>query len=426
MPFALFAFLSALYVATMGHALSFDVYAANLMSWNLGIHGSPFVELADFPKLNEWPTRDVWIVKDADGQDVIGRSSGVIAVAVPAYWVAGLLGFDEMSTRPGAISAALMTAASVTLLFTLLRSRIGGREALLAAGIFGLTTPVWSVAADGMWPHTVTVFGIIGMAWAADRERWWLVGLFGGVALWGRLHAAVICAVVGLLLAWWRRDPRLALRVATMSGGLLVLASVWTYWVYGTWNPTAAYRVGSFTDNARQSPLDLVNQLGLWISPGRGMLLWTPLLLVLAAALVRGWRELPDWSRALVIGGAVYTLAQLTLNRYTGGGSFFGYRIGLEMLACLAPALALTAHRMGAIARRWFAPVAIVQFAVFAAGAISNPAMFPDADDRWTRNEFIWWVGQEPVLVTLVVAMAGALGGVVWRMWTDPDLQRVR
>jgi len=417
-----FLVLTAIYLATRGSELSFDVYSANLASWHLGTTGSPFVDLTQFPKLNEWPTRDIWIVPGADGRDVIGRSSGVIAAAVPAYWIAGLLGFSSMSTAPAAISAAVMTAASGTLLYAVLRRRMVEREALLATALFGLTTPVWSVAADGMWPHTVTIFGIMGMAWAADRERWWLVGLFGGATLWGRLHAAVICAVVGLLLAWWRRDPRIAVRIGLASAVLLALSCLWSHWLYGTWDPTAAYRVGDFAQKAERNPVDLVNQLGLWVSPGRGMLLWTPLLAVLAAALVRGWRDLPDWSRALVVGGLVYTVAQLVLNRYTGGGSFFGYRIGLELLACLTPALALTAHRMGPVARRLFAPAAVVQLAVFTAGAVSSPALFPDADDRWTRNEYLWWFGQQPLFVGLVSGGALLLGLLVWRMWLDPQL----
>ncbi|MBM7515399.1 hypothetical protein [Nocardioides nitrophenolicus] len=421
---ALFAALVVVYVATMGRALSFDVFAANLASWHIAETGSPFVDLTDFPKLNNWPTREIWIVEAADGRDVIGRSSGVIAAAVPAYRLAGLLGFHDMDTVPASVTAAVLTAAAVTLLYVVLRRRLAQREALLAALLFGLTTPVWSVAADGMWPHTVTVFGIMGMAWAADRERWWLVGVFGGITLWGRLHAAVICAVVGLLLAWWRRSPAIAAKVAMTSGALLALTCLWSHWMYGTWSPTAAYRIGDFTANVEQSPVDVVNQLGLWISPGRGMLWWTPLLLVLGFALVRGWRDLPDWSRALVVGGAGYTLAQLMLNRYTGGGSFFGYRIGLEMLACLTPALALSAHRMGRVARRLFAPVAVLQLAVFAAGAVSSPALFPDADDRWTRNEYLWWLGERPLFVGLVSGGAAVIGIVVWRMWTDPDLKR--
>lgn len=416
------ALLAVIYLLTMGRALSFDVYAANLASWNIAETGSPFVRLTDFPKFNDWPTREIWIVEAADGREVIGRSSGVIAAAVPAYWIAGLFGFHGMSTAPASVSAALLTAVAVALLHDTLRRRLAEREALLAAALFGLTTPVWSVAADGMWPHTVTIFGIAGMAWAAERERWWLVGLFGGVTLWGRLHAAVICAVVGLLVGFWRRRPGIAARVGVGSGVLLALTCLWSRWMYGTWSPTAAYRVGDFTDNVTHHPFDLVNQLGLWVSPGRGMLWWTPLLLVLGCALVRAWRELPDWSRALVAGGVVYTVAQLMLNRYTGGGSFFGYRIGLELLACLTPALALSAHRMGAVARRAFAPVAILQLAVFTAGAVSNAALFPDTDDRWTRNEYLWWWTQQPSYVALVSGSAVLIGLIVWRMWRDPAL----
>lgn len=424
-PCLFFALLAFVYVVTIAHGLSLDVSTANLVSWSIGVHGSPFADLSQVTSLADNPSRDIWVVDGAGGREVVGRAPGVIAVAVPAYWVAGLLGWGAMSTVPGGVTAALVTALAVTLLFVTLRSRMGSREALLAAGLFGLASPVWSVAADGMWPHTVTILGIVGMAWAADRERWWLVGLFGGVALWGRLHAAVICAVVGLLVAWWRREPRIMVQVGGVSVALLALMTAWTRWLYGSWNPASAYRVGDFADHARQSPFDLVNQLGLWVSPGRGMLVWTPLLLLLGGALVRGWRDLPDWSRALVAGGAVYTVAQLTLNVFKGGEGFFGYRIGLEMLACLAPALALTAHRMGPIARRCFAPVAVAQFAVFVYGAIADPRSAPRIDSRWTSNELVSRIGDQPVFTATVLAGGIAIGGVVARMWSDPDLVRL-
>ncbi len=66
-----------------------------------------------------------------------------------------------------------------------------------------------------MWTHPVTLLGIGGMAWAASRDRWWLVGLFGGVALWGRLHTALIVAILGLAVAVARRRPRIALQAGS-------------------------------------------------------------------------------------------------------------------------------------------------------------------------------------------------------------------
>jgi alpha-1,2-mannosyltransferase len=115
-----------------------------------------------------------------------------------------------------------------------------------------------------------------------------------------------------------------------------------------------------------------------------------------------------------------YTVVQLVLNRYTGGGSFFGYRIGLEMLAGLTPALALSAYRMGAVARRFFGPVALLQLMVFTVGAFSDAAAFPDRDDRWTHNEFLPYVAQVPAAASALMVLALIVGILVWRLYGDP------
>ena len=158
-------------------------------------------------------------------------------------------------------------------------------------------------AANGIWPHTLTILGITGMAWASSTRRWWLVGVFGGIALLGRLHVAVIVAILGLLVAWARRDPRIVLRVGVGSAAFVVVLCAWNYWVYGTWSPSAAYETSMFAEYARNKGFELApNQLGTWFAPDRGLFVWTPVLVVLAPALVRSWRNLPDWSRALVWG----------------------------------------------------------------------------------------------------------------------------
>ncbi len=117
--------------------------------------------------------------------------------------------------------------------------------------------------------------------------------------------------------------------------------------MYGTWDPTAAYDAGAFADYAAAHPISLVNQLGFWVAPDRGIFVWTPATLLLLPALVRSWRRLPDWSTSLVWGGLAYTVMQGVLNRFWGGDVFYGYRLGLEMLACAAPALALSAGAHG-------------------------------------------------------------------------------
>ena len=172
--------------------------------------------------------------------------------------------------------------------------------------------------------------------------------MFGGIAVLGRLHVVVIVAVLGLFVGWARRDPRIVLRVGVGSAAFVVVLCAWNHWVYGTWSPTAAYETSMFAEYARNKGLELApNQLGTWFAPDRGLFVWTPVLLVLAPALVRNWKNLPDWSRALVFGGLAYSVLQCFLDDYDGGFGFYGYRLGLEMLACLTPAVALSAPHCG-------------------------------------------------------------------------------
>jgi len=402
--------------------VSLDAWSANLASWRIATAGTATLEDIDVPELENHAQEHTWVVEDEDGNRTVGRAPGVIAAALPAYWIAQP---DEMDLAPAAFTAALLSAIAVLLFYLTLAHRMARREAVLAALVFGLATPVWSISANAVWPHTLTVLGITGMAWAASRERWWLVGVFGGVALWGRLHAAIIVAVLGLAVALVRRSPRIAMRAALSSGGLLLLSCLWNQWMYDSWSPAAAYETSRFVDYAGSNRLSITNQLGLWVSPDRGILVWTPLLVLLAPALVRSWRTLPDWSRWLLLGGLAYTLVQTTLNRFSGGDTFYGYRIGLEFLAAAAPAVALSARRMSRTARLLFGPVVAAQCCMILTGAV-NEAYFVGADRVWVDNAFLVAMRSNPTVMPLILVACVLAGFLGQRIWQDPGLRTSR
>jgi alpha-1,2-mannosyltransferase len=366
----------------------------------------------------------VWIQHLRDGHTVIARTPGVIAVALPAYW---LLHPAAMTLMPGNITAALLAAAAVAMMFLAVVRRLTLAQATLAALIFGFATPMWSIAANGLWPQTVTTFGFAGMAWACESKRWWLVGLFGGIALWARLPVALIVAIVGLYLGRRREDRTIVLQIGAVSGLFLALMCAWSRWMFATWNPMASYDQATLKNHAGSNVFSLVNQLGGWVSPDRGIFVWTPVVLLLLPALVRSWRDLPDWSRALVVAGLAYTVFRGNLGSFAGGDVFYGYRYGLTFLACATPALAFSAPSMGVLARRLFGPVVALQLLAFAMGA-----MF---DNLWLNTSLVWranvfiqslrFVGGWGWALPVLFVVLGIAGGRLWGLWPagqEPDI----
>jgi alpha-1,2-mannosyltransferase len=399
-----------------------DIYSAGLGSWRIAATGSPWMEGVATEDIGIARAHDAFVGPAANGHDVVHRSPGVVAAGVPAHWLAGTgPAPEDFTLTPGALTAALLVALCAGLFYLTVSTRLGQAASLLATAAFTFATPMWSVAANGLWTHTVTTLGITGMAWASVTRRWWLVGIFGGIGLWGRLHVALIVAVVGVGVALSRRRPGIAVAVGATSGAMLCLACAWSYWIYGTWRPSGGYSAEGYVDAVASGGLsrltaNLGNELALWVSLDRGILVWTPVLLLLLPALVRGWSDLPDWSRWLLLGGIAYTLVQGQLNAFHGGDGFYGYRHGLEFLAAAAPAFVLSAQRAGSVARALLGPVLAVQVAAITVGAVSE-GFYVRREDAWSQNGFWLALTHVPeVWVWLAIMLTvGMLGSMVWR-----------
>ncbi len=413
---ALAVTLLAVYLATCSATPSVDASSASLQGWRIATTGSPWLDDVD---LDDLPVRytdpPFWTGENETGHVVVYRSPGVTAVSTLAY-----LGRSSdpttFSIRPASLLAAGLAWLAVLLVYSALRRHLSRRVALGVSAVLALGTPVWSVAADAMWPHTLTTLGIAGMAFAASRDRWLLAGLMGGIGLTGRLHLSLVVATLGLGAGVLRRRTRITVLVAAGSLPFLFLSAAWSRWLYGQWDPAGGYpQVDAYASRATsQSPLDLVlNHVGLWVSADRGFLTWTPVVVVLLPALARSWRYQPDWARVLLVGGLLYTAVQGLMNHFAGGTAFYGYRLTLELLLCLTPALAFALPHT----RRWARAVAPV-VAGLQVGAIALGATFNSVglalDVAWTRNAFAVALVEVPVLA-VAWSLCGVLGLLVAR-----------
>jgi alpha-1,2-mannosyltransferase len=243
---------------------------------------------------------------------------------------------------PAAITAAVVAAISVGLLALAFQHLTDTRTALIAAYFAGLGTGVWSVAADSLWQHGPAMLWIVaGVLLSVEHQAW--SGLAFGAAVLTRPHTALVAAGNGLYQTWKGRSLKPALKIGI--GASLGLAALigFNAAVFGGASVSGGY-TSSFAERAASFNLLTWgrNIILALVDPARGLLVYSPFLLLLLPGLPAAWRKAPAWVKGSALGGLAYILLQLKANRFSGGDTFWGYRYPLEMLAATAPLLLLS------------------------------------------------------------------------------------
>lgn len=420
----LLAVFGVLATTTEQEAVNTDAYAASAGAWRIATAGTPWFDGLNVERIDGTHQNTTggnkdgqWLTASANGHVTAQRMAGPILVAVPFYWVLAEGGDEsDFTLLPGGLAASALSALAVLLVFLAVRRYVPTAVAMAGSLAFAFATPTWSLSANGLWTHPLTQFGIAGAAYAASRNKWGLAGVFLAAGMLGRPHVALIAAALGLGVAWSRRDWRVAAGVGLPTFASLGLLAVWNRAVHGRWSIGGAY--GDVVDRATRGVEkalgeDLLdNYLGFLLSADRGFLVWTPVVVLFIPALIRARGMLPDWSLWMVAGGLLYTFFQVRLNHFAGGAGFHGYRHGLELLTCLAPALILAAPRLGRAGRLAVPVVIAAQFAAFTLGATLE-AYFVDLDDVWTDNSFWLALRYNPEIVGSWLAVCIAAGILV-------------
>lgn len=188
--------------------------------------------------------------------------------------------------------AAIAAAALFALVYLTRRSL---RWAAAIAVLFIFASIAWPYAKIGM-ETTFMAAGIVSFAlavWARTRPTWlpWALTAFAaGAATACKPYSGVILIPIAILL-WpnWRsldRRTRLRLLIAAALPVLLWIAAIgWYNW----------FRFGSLTSfGYNESSLTLsmpLNVLGLLFSPGKGLIFYSPLVVLGALGIPRLWRQ---------------------------------------------------------------------------------------------------------------------------------------
>jgi hypothetical protein len=277
---AIFVTLLAIYLANGRAHPEVDCLAAPYEAWSLARHGS--LDLRDYPRFGF--LLGYHVLECPDGTWASRRPPGTALTALPVIAPLALLRDapprETSMDQLGKVAAAMMVAAAGVLFFLTCRG-VAPAGAWPALILFGLGTCLWSVASQALWMHGPATLWLCVALYlqthpCAERR---VVSAGAGFALalavLARPTAALFGAATGVALLVqkrWLAAACLALGAAVPLGFLCVLNMI----RFGS--PLMG---GYAVDNWQETPPLWLGLGGLLVAPSRGMLVYSPALLLI-------------------------------------------------------------------------------------------------------------------------------------------------
>jgi hypothetical protein len=322
-------------------------------------------------------------------------------------------------------TAVTLAAASAVWMLALLSRLAPARWAWVLTWVFALGTATWSISSQAMWQHTFGAVAIVGCLYCLARweveqavGRWaWCCGAAAGAALMIRPSNAILLAAVAGAL-WTRRAGRTD--VARVFGpALAALVAVASY------NLFALGRFGGvYTPDMLLAGAGLRGWAGILVSPGRGLLVYSPIALFAMAAFLPASRDNCLRHRAVLTASAVFAVGQMALIGslpFWWGGYCWGPRLLTEIVPGLIVLIAIGIPAICGAARYAFAAVAVYCLFIQALGVYYYPKghwdHLPVSVDRDPRRLWDW--SDNPIARTLEAGPAWEPYAIVETAWKE-------
>jgi hypothetical protein len=348
-----------------------------------------------------------WIVGSLHGRRLsmypIVAPVFVTPLYAPAAAVLALRGWNERELEIAGeimekIAASAVAAFAAALVFLLLRHRVDERMATLLALVFAFSTNTWATGSQALWQHGFGELLLAGALLALTSEPTVRHGVLAGICLGltvpNRLPNTVLAAALLVYGVVWagRRVPALLASAALSAAPFLLYNWVSFRELGGGYSYVVKKTLGSsagFFANPLFSGL-----AGLLVSPGRGLLFFSPVFVFLGAILFRKVK-LSARDRLLALCIAAGVVCQLALYAKTNwsGGYSYGPRTLTDMLPLLIWLLAPVVASLRETGRALFLAAALAGVVVQFVGVFCYPRGGSDF-----RGD-VWRPSDAPVLI---------------------------
>jgi hypothetical protein len=326
-------------------------------------------------------------------------SGGVVAVMMRA--TGADLNAPRGANLIAVLTASVTVAAAVCLVFLTLARFASLQISLIVAIGLGLGTNYWAMHSQTLAQHDLVAFGTALTLWSWTRptdglirRHLWVGALGLGIALLGRTQVAPLAGILGLgLIARVGLSRALGplLLIGVMLGTLLIYQWHWFGHPLGAMPLLESLHPEVHNVAGSLSSEPWIGAAGLLISPNRGLLIYSPVVILALLGIAATRRSLPDWGLGWGhLGCLVLYLAYSCYTVWWGGHSY-GPRYLLDFIVFLAPAAAIQLTHMRARSARLLATFALLWSIVVAGtGAFfaDNWNTFPASVDR--NHERLW------------------------------------
>lgn len=345
--FVIFAVALIIFLANGRTISGGDSVPAKNLPLSILEHGNFYLDQLKTPGTKKIP----YYLRESGGHYVSDYPVGAALIALPFYAAPVLCRVSPSSrifSELEKVSAAAIVALSAGLLYMAAARVTANWMAILLTLIYALGTTSLSVSSQALWQHGPAQLALAGAIYclvrARDDPRWaGYAGLPLAFEVITRPVDALIAAPLGLyVLMSYRREIWMFAAAAIPP----ILFQLWYNAAYfGT-----PFRIQFFTEpqtagGQAVAPGELWNTPlanGLAqsvLSPGRGLLFYSPIFILSLAGLALAWRRNGDALLRYLGVGAILSILIVAKWHKTSGGESFGPRLLADLTPIMAFAL---------------------------------------------------------------------------------------
>jgi hypothetical protein len=299
------------------------------------------------PQLMERPA--FVAARDGRYRSAYSPAPAIAAAAITwPLWKSGLVDIrDPQGPKLIAVmGASFLTACAVALAFVTARRELSRTRALLLALALGLGTGYWSTISQTLWQHETAVFGlalgVFGLALARERQSVATLAIIGiGLGIAGasrpQLSPAIAVVLAGVFAAVPPRRAWIPAAIAAAFAASLVASNL--RWFGNPLGAAALLEALHPTIHATERTFDpsVAGFAGLLVSPSRGLLVYSPIVLItlagIRALIAGGWQSATRWCAL----AAAAQYAFYGCYSVWWAGHTYGPRYMLDVLPLLVP-----------------------------------------------------------------------------------------